>query len=63
MYRDLEREILPMALQQGMAIAAYNVLNGGRIRTDEEEERRRQSGEDGTYRRGGSSLGLLMRKV
>ena len=36
--RDFEREIIPMALQQGMALAPYNVLGGGHIRTDEEEE-------------------------
>ena len=34
----------------GMAIAPWNVLAGGKIRTDEEEERRRQSGERGTSR-------------
>ncbi|KAH8102174.1 aryl-alcohol dehydrogenase [Cristinia sonorae] len=45
--RDFEREIIPMALQQGMALAPYNVLAGGHIRTDEEEERRRQTGEGG----------------
>ncbi|THH28988.1 hypothetical protein EUX98_g5198 [Antrodiella citrinella] len=45
MVRDFEREILPMALNQGMALAPYNVLVEGRIRTDEEEERRRQTGE------------------
>ncbi|THH19530.1 hypothetical protein EUX98_g8752, partial [Antrodiella citrinella] len=42
-----EREILPMAIQQGMALSPYNVLAGGHIRTDEEEERRRQTGEGG----------------
>lgn len=30
-----------------MALAPWNVLAGGKIRTDEEEERRRQSGEKG----------------
>ncbi|KAH8102109.1 aryl-alcohol dehydrogenase [Cristinia sonorae] len=45
--RDFEREILPMARQQGMALAPWNVLGGGKIRTDEEEERRRQTGENG----------------
>ncbi|TCD60117.1 hypothetical protein EIP91_010705 [Steccherinum ochraceum] len=47
MLRDFEREILPMAIQQGMALAPYNVLVSGRIRTDEDEERRRQTGEGG----------------
>ncbi|KZT71433.1 aryl-alcohol dehydrogenase [Daedalea quercina L-15889] len=45
--RDMEREIVPMCRAQGMAIAPWNVLAGGKIRTDEEEERRRQSGELG----------------
>ncbi|KAH9846135.1 NADP-dependent oxidoreductase domain-containing protein, partial [Lenzites betulinus] len=45
--RDLEREIIPMARFEGMAIAPWNVLATGRIRTDEEEERRRQTGEKG----------------
>jgi hypothetical protein len=30
-----------------MAIAPWDVLNGGRFRTDAEEERRRQTGEKG----------------
>ncbi|TCD66111.1 hypothetical protein EIP91_001763 [Steccherinum ochraceum] len=45
--RDFEREILPMARQQGMALAPWDVLHGGKIRTDEEEERRRRTGEGG----------------
>ena len=36
-----------MAREEGMALAPWNVLAGGRIRTDEEEERRRQTGENG----------------
>ena len=31
----------------GLALAPWNVLAGGRIRTDEEEEKRRQTGEHG----------------
>jgi hypothetical protein len=31
----------------GMALAPWNVLAAGKIRTDEEEERRRQTGENG----------------
>ena len=31
----------------GMALAPWNVLAGGKIRTDEEEEKRRQTGENG----------------
>ncbi|KZT63473.1 arylalcohol dehydrogenase [Daedalea quercina L-15889] len=45
--RDLEREIIPMARAEGMAIAPWNVLAAGKIRTDAEEERRRQTGEHG----------------
>ncbi|KZT63475.1 Aldo/keto reductase [Daedalea quercina L-15889] len=45
--RDIEREIIPMCRAHGMAITPWNVLAGGKIRTDEEEERRRQTGELG----------------
>ncbi|RDX52548.1 Aldo/keto reductase [Lentinus brumalis] len=45
--RDFERDIIPMARSEGMALAPWNVLAGGKIRTDEEEERRRQTGEKG----------------
>lgn len=38
-----------MVRQQGMALAPWNVLHGGKIRTDAEEERRRQTGEGGGY--------------
>ena len=42
------RFVLAMAqVLVGMAIAPWNVLAAGKIRTDEEEERRRQSGERG----------------
>ena len=34
-------------LNLGMALAPWNVLAGGKIRTDEEEEKRRQTGENG----------------
>ncbi|TFK49871.1 Aldo/keto reductase [Heliocybe sulcata] len=47
MQRDLEREIIPMCRTEGLAIAPWNVLAGGHIRTDAEEEQRRQSGEKG----------------
>ncbi|KAF8814300.1 Aldo/keto reductase [Phlegmacium glaucopus] len=47
MERSFEREIIPMARSEGMALAPWNVLAGGKIRTDEEEERRRQTGEKG----------------
>ncbi|OCH89847.1 Aldo/keto reductase [Obba rivulosa] len=45
--RDFEREIIPMARQLGLALAPWNVMGGGKIRTDAEEERRRQTGEKG----------------
>ncbi|KAH8099603.1 aryl-alcohol dehydrogenase [NADP(+)] [Cristinia sonorae] len=45
--RDLERDILPMARMEGMAIMPWNVLASGKIRSDAEEERRRKSGENG----------------
>ncbi|KAH9947747.1 aryl-alcohol dehydrogenase [Amylocystis lapponica] len=47
MQRDFEREIIPMARAEGLALAPWNVLSAGKIRTDEEEERRRQTGEKG----------------
>jgi aryl-alcohol dehydrogenase-like predicted oxidoreductase len=47
MDRSFEREIIPMARSEGMALAPWNVLAGGKIRTDEEEEKRRQTGENG----------------
>ncbi|KAF9800947.1 hypothetical protein IEO21_10248 [Rhodonia placenta] len=47
MQRDFERDIIPMARVEGMALAPWNVLAGGKIRTDAEEERRRQTGEKG----------------
>ncbi|KAF9474001.1 Aldo/keto reductase [Pholiota conissans] len=47
MERSFEREIIPMARSEGMALAPWNVLAGGKIRTDEEEEKRRQTGEGG----------------
>ena len=64
--RDFERDIIPMAREEGesypslsvnlpaltrgttgMALAPWNVLGAGKIRTDAEEERRRQTGEKG----------------
>jgi len=45
--RDFEREIIPMARAEGMALAPWNVLAGGKIRTDAEEEKRRVTGEKG----------------
>ncbi|PPQ94407.1 hypothetical protein CVT25_002495 [Psilocybe cyanescens] len=47
MERSFEREIIPMARAEGMALAPWNVLAAGKIRTDAEEERRRKTGEKG----------------
>ncbi|CAA7268843.1 unnamed protein product [Cyclocybe aegerita] len=47
MDRSFERDIIPMARSEGMALAPWNVLAGGKFRTDAEEERRRQTGENG----------------
>ncbi|KAF8583001.1 Aldo/keto reductase [Ramaria rubella] len=45
--RSLERDILPMAKSEGLALAPWGVVWGGRIMTDEEEKRRKASGENG----------------
>ncbi|KAF7295443.1 H-K-ATPase alpha [Mycena indigotica] len=45
--RSFEREILPMARAHGMALAPWDVLGGGKLRTDAEETARRDSGEKG----------------
>ncbi|KAG0704242.1 NADP-dependent oxidoreductase domain-containing protein [Suillus ampliporus] len=45
MNRAFEREIIPMVRSEDLALAPWNVLAGGKLRTDEEEERRRQTGE------------------
>ncbi|KAH9891596.1 Aldo/keto reductase [Cubamyces lactineus] len=50
--RDFERDIIPMCRHEGMAIAPWEVLGGGRIRTDAEEEQRRKTGEKGRTIRG-----------
>ncbi|KAL5510958.1 hypothetical protein ACEPAG_3677 [Sanghuangporus baumii] len=47
MDRSFEREIIPMARSLGMALAPFNVLAGGRLRSDAEEEKRLASGEKG----------------
>ncbi|KAG1885014.1 NADP-dependent oxidoreductase domain-containing protein [Suillus subluteus] len=47
MLRDFERDIIPMARSEGLALAPWNVLASGKLRSDEEEERRRQTGEKG----------------
>ncbi|EJF56937.1 Aldo/keto reductase [Dichomitus squalens LYAD-421 SS1] len=45
--RDFERDIIPMCRAEGMALAPWNVLAAGRIRTDAQEEERRKTGEKG----------------
>ncbi|KLO06113.1 Aldo/keto reductase [Schizopora paradoxa] len=47
MSRSFERDIIPMARSLGLALAPWDVIGGGRLRTTAEEERRRQSGEKG----------------
>ncbi|KAH0831887.1 NADP-dependent oxidoreductase domain-containing protein [Lanmaoa asiatica] len=47
MERSFEREIIPMARAHGLALAPWQVLAGGKFRTDEEEKERLQSGENG----------------
>lgn len=50
--RDFERDIIPMARHLGLALAPWDVLAGGKIRTDAEEDARRQTGENGRTIRG-----------
>ncbi|EJD04793.1 arylalcohol dehydrogenase [Fomitiporia mediterranea MF3/22] len=47
MDRSFERDIIPMARTCGLALAPWNVLSAGRLRTDAEEKRRLDSGEGG----------------
>ncbi|KAJ7591776.1 Aldo/keto reductase [Mycena floridula] len=47
MDRAFERDILPMAREHGMALCPWNVLAGGKLRSDAEEERREKTGEKG----------------
>ncbi|KAJ7776529.1 Aldo/keto reductase [Mycena maculata] len=47
MERSFEREIIPMARAHGLALAPWNVLARGKLRSDAEEERRRATGEKG----------------
>ncbi|EJD05110.1 Aldo/keto reductase [Fomitiporia mediterranea MF3/22] len=47
MDRSFERDIIPMARSHGLALAPYNVLGSGKLRTDAEEERRATTGENG----------------
>ncbi|KAK7456482.1 putative aryl-alcohol dehydrogenase aad14 [Stygiomarasmius scandens] len=45
--RSFERDIIPMARLNGIALAPWQVLGAGRLRSDTEEQRREQSGEQG----------------
>lgn len=47
MKRGFEREIIPMARSEGMALAPWGVVGAGKFRTDAEEEQRRVTGEGG----------------
>ena len=49
-HRDLERDIIPMVKSEGMALAPFNVLASGKIRSDEQERQRRETGEKGECR-------------
>ncbi|WRT70902.1 uncharacterized protein IL334_007901 [Kwoniella shivajii] len=42
--RDLERDIIPMARTNGMSIAPWNCLGGGKFKTPEEIEERKKAG-------------------
>ncbi|KAJ9124618.1 hypothetical protein QFC24_002985 [Naganishia onofrii] len=45
--RDFEREIIPMAMDEGMALAPYGVLNQGRFQTREVFEKRDKDNSEG----------------
>ncbi|KAJ7342578.1 Aldo/keto reductase [Mycena albidolilacea] len=45
--RSFEREIIPMARAHGLALAPWNVIGGGKFRTDADEDKRRATGEKG----------------
>ncbi|THU97161.1 Aldo/keto reductase [Dendrothele bispora CBS 962.96] len=45
--RSFERDIIPMARLNGMALAPFGVVGGGRLRTDEEEKQREKANEKG----------------
>jgi len=47
MERSFERDIIPMAREEGLALAPWNVLARGKLRTDAEEKRREETNEKG----------------
>ena len=52
--RDFERDIIPMARAEGMALMCWNVLTSGRIRSDAQERERLENGEKGRAPQTGS---------
>jgi len=44
---SFERDIIPMARSEGLALAPWGVLGGGKIRSNAEEARHKESGEKG----------------
>lgn len=54
--RSFERDIIPMARSEGMALAPWNVVGGGKFRTDAEEQKRLETGEKGRVIFGGDWL-------
>ncbi|KAF8529967.1 Aldo/keto reductase [Gautieria morchelliformis] len=45
--RSFERDIIPMAKSEGLALAPWGAAGRGKLMTDEEERRRKESGEKG----------------
>jgi aryl-alcohol dehydrogenase-like predicted oxidoreductase len=45
--RSFQRDIIPMARSEGLALAPWGILGSGKIRTNAEEARRKESGEKG----------------
>ncbi|TEA07478.1 putative aryl-alcohol dehydrogenase AAD14 [Colletotrichum sidae] len=45
LHRDLERDIIPMARQFGMALCPWDVLGGGKLQSKKQVEQRRKDGE------------------
>ncbi|QYT03403.1 Aryl-alcohol dehydrogenase Aad14 [Trichoderma simmonsii] len=45
MVRDFERDIIPMAVHYGMALAPWDAIGGGKFQTRKQVEERKRSGE------------------
>ena len=45
--RDVERDVLPMLRDEGMAFTAWAVLGGGRFKTKEQLDKMAESGDKG----------------